>query len=299
MRRLLGVLTWSVVYFYASSVKIHNTWKMSVFDLSHWKDFINAWRSGKMVVDTPNEYALCAVLLLWIPVWLIGILVVLRLLRPKIPVANTVQKAMASHPFIPEYVPSNMPSQGKSVVIEPPPTESPESVSTVSNAEQSEPTEWVPKDTGEAHALEVITQIAEDNGLTPFPHVLLENELIPITISSDIDAFLIKVLAVQGQWQVGMTEPLEQSVWSCNGQTKPVLKEIVLGKSVLAKMEPESTVTPVVVLAKGSLENQNDVLPWLNQHGVEVVALPENQQQGIPQLSEVLLKYFGQTEEQE
>ena len=296
MRRLLAILIWSVVYFYASSVKIYNTWRMSVFHIRQWKKLLSDWRLGQWIIDTPNEYIFCTVLLLWIPIWLIGVLIIWRLLCPKVPTAHVIQKATASHPFIPPYTPSSMPSQGKSAVLSQEQVSQPE-IQPADNEEKQ--SDWVPKDTVEAHALDVITQMAEENGLTAFPHVLLENELIPITISSDVDAFLIKVLAVPGAWNVSMSEPLEQSLWSCNGQNKAVLKEIIIGKSVLAQMEPESKVIPVVVLAQGFLENRETVMPWLNQRGIEVVTLPENQLSGIPQLSDILIKYFGPFETKE
>lgn len=297
MRRLLAVLTWSVVYFYASSLKIHNVWRVSVFKFEQWKKLFVGWRSGEWVIDTPVEYMLCIVLLLWIPIWLIGLFFILRLTK-KSDSQQVVRQAAASHPFIPAYTPANMPSQGKSMAIEPP-AQTSTSQNTNTTTNQDAQTDWVPKDDNEANALDVITQIAEENGLTPFPHVLLENELIPITISSDVDAFLIKVLAVQGTWSVSMTEPLEQSIWSCNGQSKNVLKEIVLGKGILSKMEPESKVIPVVVLAQGNIENQDTILNWLLQRGVEVVTLPENSQNGIPQLNDILVKYFGTFEDRE
>lgn len=249
------------------------------------------WHSGKWQVDTVNEYILCAVLLLWIPVWLFGICLIYRLWPSRKSASQVIQNATASHPFIPAYTPASMPSQGKSAVLE---TPSAPSQNNETEGQSAAETDWVPKDAAEAHAIDVISKIAEENGLTPFPHVLLENELIPVTISSDSDACLIKVLAAQGTWQVQMTEPLDQSVWSCNGEAKNVLKEITLGKGILAKMEPNSNVIPVVVLAQGNLENQEATLTWLNQHGVEVVTIPENPQQGLPQLSDILIKYFGE-----
>lgn len=299
MLRLLAVLVWSTAYFSVSYTVIRRTWGMSIFKIKQWVKLFKEWRSGQWIVDTTNEYTLCSVLLLLIPVWIITTLIIYRLIRSKQPsVANIVQTTAASQPFIPAYTPASMPSQGKSAVLETPPASAEPPLETPS-AGLPEKTDWVPKDDTEAQALDTITELAEENGLTPFPHVLLENELIPITISSDVDAFLIKVLATDGLWQVGLTEPLEQSVWSCNDQAKTVLKEIILGKGVLSKMEPESQVVPVVVLARGSLEKTEEVLSWLNQKGVEVVTLPENQQPGIPQLSDVLVKYFGQFEKQE
>ena len=71
------------------------------------------------------------------------------------------------------------------------------------------------------------------------------------------------------------------------------------GKGILSKMEPESKVIPVVVLAHWDLENQEVVLPWLLQKGVEVVTLPDNSHPGIPQLADILVKYFGQSKEKE
>lgn len=296
MRRLVAILIWTVAYFGIAYVKIRGTWGMSIFKIKQWIRLLKEWRSGQWIVDTSNEYTLCIILLLLIPIWLIGMLVVCRIMRPKIPTAPIIQKATESHPFIPAYTPASMPSQGKSAVLSTPDSGVAESTDKPIDEKQME---WVPKDTAEAQALDVITQIAEDAGLTPFPHVLLENELVPITISSDVDAFLIKVLVGEGMWQVGMTEPLEQSLWSLNGRSKNVLKEIILGKGILSRMEPESKVTPVVVLAQGTLENLDTVLPWLNQRGVEVVTLPENPQQGLPQLSEILEKYFPPVPEQE
>lgn len=295
MLRLVFVLLWSVSYFYLSKVGIARIWeRVNIFSFRQWKGLISTWRSGEWVVDTPSEYALCTVMVLWIPVWLLGVYLICHFLRPKI-TPKVIQQATAAHPFIPAYTPVAMPSQGKSAVLSEPPS----AVESDQPAQNNEQTEWVPKDNSEAEALDLITKIAEENNLTPFPHVLLENELIPITISSDVDACLIKVLATEGMWQVAMTEPLEQSVWSNNTQTKTVLKEIVLGKGILSKMEPESNVIPVVVLAKGGIANKEMVIPWLSQRGIEVVTLPGNPQEGLLELQDVLNKYFVQSENQE
>ena len=294
MLRWILALIWSVVYFYFSRGKIYNAWRVDVFKLRQWKELFNGWVTDRWVVDTPSEYALCIVLFLWIPLWVLGLFFIWRLTR-KSDTQHVVRQTGASHPFIPAYTPASMPSQGKSAVVEPVPSAIP-----VEKAAIDETTnDWVPKDEGEAQALDEIAKIAEEKGLASFPHVLLEDELIPITVSSDSDALLIKALAVDGVWQAAMTEPLEQAVWSCNGQGKNVLKEIILGKNILAKMEPESRIIPVLVLAQGDLENKDVVLKWLAERGVEVVTLPSNVRDAIPQLSDILGKYFNDVKPEE
>ena len=305
MLKLFSVLIWSLVYFYSSKQFIYEKWGASVFKLGQWKSFIADWHSGEWVIDTPNEYKLVACLILWIPLWLIGIYVIMRLFRSK--KQAIVRQATASHPFIPAYTPMQMPSQGKSTQLDVSPTFQNTQQQAIQNSNMQSTTQnqknvqmdYVPNNQGEAQALEKITELAQEFGLTAFPHVLLENQLVPITISSDSDAFLIKVLAEPGLWQVPMTEPVENGIWINNGQNKVVLKEIVAGKKALINMEPDSVVTPVVVLAQGGLANADTVLPWLNQHGIEVVTLSENQQQGIAKLNDIIVKYFPEEKNME
>lgn len=306
MLKLFATLSWTVMYFYASSTFIDKKWSVSIFKLGQWKMMFTKWRDGEWLIDTPNEYALMTVLALLVPLWLIGIFFVCRLTRDK--KQSIVRQATASHPFIPAYTPMHMPSQGKSAQLDTTPVSfaaTPPPVADSQPMQEQRPNEsevkiaHVPKHQGEAQALEKISDLAQEFGLTAFPHVLLENQLIPITVSNDSDALLIKVLADPAMWQVPMTEPLENGAWMNNGVSKSVLKEIVLGKNILLKMEPDSVVVPVVVLAQGTLSNSDAVLPWLNQHGVEVVTLADNPQSGIATLDDIIIKYFPEEENQE
>jgi hypothetical protein len=65
------------------------------------------------------------------------------------------------------------------------------------------------------------------------------------------------------------------------------------------KMEPDSVVVPVLVLAQGTLANANTIVPWFNQHGIEVVTLSDNKQLDILTLDDIIIKYFPQEENQE
>lgn len=311
MLRFVGIFLWSVAYFYAFNDFIYKKWSVSIFKLGQWKMMFTKWRDGEWLIDTPNEYALMTVLALLVPVWLIGIFFVCRLTRDK--KQSIVRQATASHPFIPAYTPMHMPSQGKSAQLDSATVfqqtqEAYQPQPVVTDTENQMPQQstvsttrmdYVPKHQGEAQALEKISDLAQEFGLTAFPHVLLENQLIPVTVSNDSDALLIKVLADPTMWQVPMTEPLENGAWMNNGVSKSVLKEIVLGKNILLKMEPDSVVVPVVVLAQGTLSNSDAVLPWLNQHGVEVVTLADNPQSGIATLDDIIIKYFPEEENQE
>ena len=308
MLKLFAVLVWSTLYFYGSSKFIYQKWSVPVFKFGQWKKLLSDWWTDKWVVDTPSEYTLVTVLILWIPLWLIGIYFVTKLFRNK--KQTIIRQATASHPFIPAYTPSQMPSQGKSAQLEatPTPVVQTQEMTSQFNANEMQVTpsaktetkmDYVPKHQGEADALEKIETLAQEFGLTAFPHVLLENQLIPITISNDSDAFLIKVLADPGIWQVQTTEPLESTIWTNGTINKTALKEIVLGKNILMKMEPDSVVVPVLVLAQGTLANANTIVPWFNQHGIEVVTLSDNKQLDILTLDDIIIKYFPQEENQE
>ena len=306
MLKLFAVLLWSTLYFYGSGKFIYQKWSVPVFKFAQWKKLLADWWTDKWIVDTPNEYTLVTVLILWIPVWLIGIYFIMRLFHSE--KQTIIRQATASHPFIPAYTPTQMPSQGKSVQLEQTPVVQTQEMSPSFNGNEMQSStsvqnetkmDYVPKHKGEADALEKISELAQDFDLTAFPHVLLENQLIPITISNDSDALLIKVLADPGIWQASTTEPLENSVWINGNINKTVLKEIVLGKNILMKMEPESTVIPVVVLAQGTLANANIIIPWLNQYGIEVVTLSDNKQLDILTLNDIIIKHFPQEENQE
>ena len=187
MLKLFAVLVWSALYFYGSSKFIYQKWSVPVFKFGQWRRLLSDWWTDKWIVDTPNEYTLVTVLILWIPLWLIGIYFVTKLFRNK--KQTIIRQATASHPFIPAYTPSQMPSQGKSAQLEPTPMPvvQTQEITSQFNANEMQVTpsaktetkmDYVPKHQGEADALEKIETLAQEFGLTAFPHVLLENQLI-------------------------------------------------------------------------------------------------------------------------
>lgn len=304
MSRFLFVLMWSGGYLHFSKVFIKSQWNFEVFNPDHWKMLYENWSK----INNMNDYLFLGCIILWIPILLIGIYFILHFLGNS--KRSIVRLATASHPFIPAYTPSQMPSQGKSVQLESTsiPVVQTQAMTSQFNVNEMQVTpsaktetkmDYVPKHQGEADALEKIETLAQEFGLTAFPHVLLENQLIPITISNDSDAFLIKVLADPGIWQANITEPLESAIWTNGTINKTALKEIVLGKNILMKMEPDSVVTPVLVLAQGTLANANTIVPWFNQHGIEIVTLSDNKQLDILTLDDIIIKYFPQEENQE
>ncbi len=234
-----------------------------------------------------------------IPIWLLGVWYIFRL-NKKRHAKKIVQQAVADHPFVPAkgFVPHAMPSQGKSSTFMPltattpvntgtPSAPSVDTVPVPTSAAQNNPSSNL-----EVSAVEEISKLAEEKGLTPFPHVLLQNIMIPLTVSSDVQALLFKFLSVPGSWVVESREQLSDILWKNKEQSLPVLKELFQSREILSTMEPEAQVQMVLVMLDGTIENLADIQENLEKEGCYIVCLKHNENNNLISVSELLDKLF-------
>lgn len=241
---------------------------------------------------------------LWLlPVWAMGEVSMFHWFKRR-KSEKIVQQAVSDHPFVPVkgFVPQAMPSQGKSMMYIPTPavsapmTQNPSfnedlqiqsSKEAIVAEEQSSATLELEK-----QAVETITKLAEAKGLTAFPHVLLENVMIPLTVSADIKALLITFLSYSGSWKVEMKGPVSETVWTNAIASTPLLKKVLAAKENLLKMESEAEVIPVIVLLDGQIEQEQQVKEFMDKNNMRLVRLNVQENSSLPDVSQLLDKEF-------
>lgn len=234
----------------------------------------------------------------WVaPVWLLGV-IFFGILFKKKKSKKIIQQAVADHPFVPVkgFVPHAMPSQGKSMSFSPQITNAPAQNTASVPPAPTVSTPFTAPNTAqnnlESQAVQEITRLAEAKGLTAFPHVLLENVMLPLTVSSDVKALLFKFVSSSGVWHVDEKEDLAESLWTNQGRSLLLTKELLQAKKTLLQMEPSAEAIPVVMLLDGSLENEVQVQDYLRKFDAEIVCLNRKENSQLMTISELLDKVF-------
>jgi hypothetical protein len=128
-----------------------------------------------------------------------------------------------------------------------------------------------------------------DLDLGCFTHVMYEGMNIDLVYSSDDCAVVVHVLSEDGAW---MVDPSTGNF--INGTTIKPAPVAVLKQQVasLQKIEEGAKIVPVLLLMRGMIQNQETVLPYLQQNGIvfakysEAIACPG------PTLAQVLKENF-------
>ena len=247
-------------------------------------------------------------ILMTLPIWLIGVFMFGRLFKRKHS-EKLVQQAVTDHPFVPVkgFVPHAMPSQGKSSIFTPTPTPvaSP-AVSTPDSVQSAVPQASVPSSEPvitpnmlEKQAVDTITKMAEEKNLTPFPHVLLQNIMIPLTVSADIKAILMNFLSLPGTWQVEEKENLAESIWTNGATSVPMLKKVIEGRRILSEMEPDAEVVSALVLVDGEINQEEHIKEYLEKENIKLVRLNSKENSTLKTISQLFDEEFIPQPEEE
>ena len=188
MKRLMRALLWIACYGGASWFGIKAKLGFNILSGDHWKLLFDKSVHAHWPADMAAKKLVCKVLLFFIIVGVLGLSVVMKKKRTRIPVVKGE---------LPEskeaFRPAMMASQGKMATPAPAP---------VTNVTGSAPVLSNPPVNLMGDAVRKITEIANTFEVSVFPHVKLENTFTQLVVSDDATALLLKILPQSGTWKV-------------------------------------------------------------------------------------------------
>ena len=286
MKRLLKAILWIVCYGGACWFGIKAKLGFDILSGNHWKLLFDKSIYSHWPTDLAAKKLVCKVLLAFIVVGIIGLSVVTRQKKRRIPV---IKEELP--PDKENFRPAMMASQGRMTAPTPAPTPNGSS-NNVQPAFDTKNTNSI------ADAIRKITDITDDFEVSVFPHVKLENTFTQLVVSDDSSALLLKILPQSGTWKVEKTEKVEESLWTLGEeQPKKLLKEILESVAVLTRLEPEAHSIAVVVMTDGNIENAAEVANYLEQNGVRIVALNNQEMPEISTWKNLLSEFYLPKEE--
>jgi len=280
MKRLLKAVLWIICYGGACWFGIKAKLGFDILNRNNWEMLFDKSVHQMWPAEMAPKKLVCKILLAFIIVGILGLSVVIKKKKPRIPVVK------GELPEKGNSRPALMPSQGK---IENP-------VAIPKN------TLSAPAPTGNSMSdvIHQLTEIAKTFDVSVFPHVKLENTFTQLVVSDDATALLLKILPQSGVWQVEQAASPQESLWkSETEQPHPLLKDIMESTATLARLEPEANTISVVILANSTLQNPEEIRHYLGEQGIRIATLKKQVMPDIPAWEELLAEFYPPKEREE
>ena len=290
MKRLIKAILWIVCYGGTSWFAIKTKLGFNILSGQHWKLLFDKSVTARWPMDMAPKKLVCKILLAFIIIGILGLSVVIKKRKTRIPVVKgELPQKQSERPAL-------MSSQGRMISSTQLPIAAPSA--TGGNSTQSSMNS-APSGNLMGDAIRKITDIANDFDITTFPHVKLENTFTHLIVSDDSTALLLKILPRAGTWQVTQADLPEESLWSLQGEEpRNILKDIIESTATLARLEPEAQAVAVVLLTDGNIENAAEVKNYLNQKGIRIAVLDNQNMPDIPTWRNLLSEFYPQKQKE-
>lgn len=287
MKRLFKAILWITCYGGACWIGIKAKLGFDVLSQDHWKLLFDKSVHAHWPNDMAPKKIVCRVLLAFIIIGILGLSVVTKKKKKRIPVV------LGELPDKQNFRPTPVASQGK--VAAPAPQESalpPVPSLSGQNGPTPAPISNTPPVNLMGDIIRELTNIANTFEISVFPHVKLENTFTQLVVSDDETPLLLKILPQEGTWKVNLAEFPEDTQWGLNGEPpKSILKDIIQSTQTLARLEPDSRPASVIILANSTLDDADNVHTYLENNGIKVAYLHKSTE-GIPSWNELLAEFY-------
>ena len=128
--------------------------------------------------------------------------------------------------------------------------------------------------------------------LACFTHINYQNVKLDLTYTSNTCTIPVYVLTAEGEWHV---DPATGNF--INGEKVLPAPVAVLRQqvSILHKIEEGAKIVPVILLMRGTIQDEEDVLSYLEQYGMVLAKFNESVDSEAPTLHQVLKENFAPT----
>ena len=295
MKRFIKAILWIGCYGGACWFGIKSKLGFDILNNNHWQLLLDrSLVHAPWPVDMASKRLVCKVLLAFIIVGVLGLAVVTKKKKSRIPVVKD------ESPNTADQRPAPIASQGRVTVtpvaaaVPPPSVPTPPATPIPNSTVPATPSiSNLPPISPMSDAIRKISAIANNFDISVFPHVKLENTFTQLVISDDSTALLLKILPQLGTWQMEQAERPEDSLWTIgNDPPKNILKDIIDSTATLARLEPEAHAIAVVIVAGGTIENALEVKNYLEQNGIRIAVLQNETMPDLPDWHHLLSEFY-------
>ena len=141
--------------------------------------------------------------------------------------------------------------------------------------------------------IEDLCNLKGDLDLMTFKHVNLEGHNIDLVFSSDSCALLCAIFSDEHTWTIDTSVSIENSLWTDEtGQTKNPCLLLLQQAAALEKMEPDSTLIPTIIFMRGTIQNAEEAIPYLQEHHITVATYQADVMPNVETIGDLLTTYF-------
>lgn len=141
--------------------------------------------------------------------------------------------------------------------------------------------------------IEMLCKLEPDLDMMSFKHVNLEGRNIDLVYSSDTNALLCTIFSEPHSWTVNTSVSIEESTWTDeNGNSIQPCLLLLRQAAALEKMEPNSILTPTIILMRGSILNYAEAIPYLKDNHITVVTYQPSDMSNVDVITNLLKQQF-------
>jgi len=142
--------------------------------------------------------------------------------------------------------------------------------------------------------IDMLSRLEPDLDMMSFKHVNLEGKNIDLVYSSDTNALLCAVFSEPHVWTINTSVDITESVWTdeTGASSQPCLL-LLHQAAALEKMEPDSVLTPTILLMRGSIQNAAEAIPYLKENHIIVATYQPSDMPGVPTIVDLLKEQFS------
>lgn len=307
-RIVLTGIIWTVFYLQGMSLLYYYAFHFNPLILSEWDLLFQKFISGQWIINTFKDTCLFMSLILFVPLWLIGWWVCLRIrlgryllkLRTKRAIVRKViNESQAKKPFFP----TKLRVQSSALLsVNPVADVHQHNTSSSANQEAHIPTsaEPVKSYSDEADIQSILPYVQGIPSVDFFPHISLGGHYASFALSTETKAAVVTLLnEPEGRWVIDTNVPLKQSDWYNETHVLPTpLVGVVEISEQLQKSDDGATALPIMVLMSGTILNSNEAREYLEKNGVILTRLDSVDLDDVPLFSDFLQFYFDENQEQ-
>lgn len=142
-----------------------------------------------------------------------------------------------------------------------------------------------------------IIELANLFSVDTFQNVVLEQQKVPLAISTDDVAVLVALLDTPDSSWVADLSGAENAEWySAERRIPSPIESIKKAATILQTLEPDSKIIPTIVLTRGQIEEADDVATYCTGQGIKLLRFNEGQPDSLPALKEFLESTFKKKE---
>lgn len=289
-------LCWSVAYFAVVWYYTYMDLGFNLVSRAQWQSTYIAFVNGLWAIDSKKGGLLVLTILLFFPLWITGWMIFYKI-NWRLPIwmkhkEKTFKRELILNPNKSKtHMPVKLRLQNnsfKNMHTYSAPADS-------AGASTEMPSYALPPKTDVVNNISALVALSENYKVDSFQNVVLNDQTVPLAISTDDVAALIMILDKDGAaWAADLSENGE---WYTAGARIPSpIEQIKKAAIALQELEPDSKITPVLVITRGEIMDADSVVSYCADQGIRFVRFMNGQPETLPTLEDFMNDTFPKKE---